>query len=80
MPKVKVPNRSWPVSESRGWQQSTEFFRTYPTRQARHDFYQKREALNRAVREGWRNPDGSPRPNLCPDPYHGPRTESMGAW
>lgn len=74
MSKSKVPSRSWPVAEERGWQQSEAFFRRYATRKERREFYQKREALNREVREGLRRPNG-----LLNEPYDAPLT-SEGAW
>lgn len=50
-----MANRTWPVLEPRGWQQSPEFFLAFPTRKARRQFYWAREGINRQVRIGRRS-------------------------
>lgn len=53
----KKPSRSWSIPEPRGWQQSSEFFKEYPTRKTRKAFYEARRDFHRKIWEKLR--DGS---------------------
>lgn len=58
--------RTWPIDEPRGYQQSAEFFREYPTRADRHKFYQRRQQMYcmRRMGKGPAPLHGGARPDL----------------
>lgn len=53
MPGKKPTVRGWKFpNEKRGWQQSDDFKRRYPTRAARREFYEERAQFYQDVRKG----------------------------
>jgi len=60
MPGKKPTARGWKfANETRGWQQSDDFFRQYPTRALRREFYEKRQQFYKDVRDGKINRQGN---------------------
>lgn len=69
-----MANRTWPVSEPRGWQHTSEFFQRYPTKKDRRAFYEARRAAYGYVRRGFcRVADIYNGRDCFPEALHGPR-------